>query len=407
MEAAADRNFRQVCKYVGHGIGREGDDDVEVRRSARLTAIRSGYAEGAHACLRTVFRPNPPHGRRERRWTGCARGSKIGGLKPIIAPRIFPMSDLPTSTLGRTGATVTKLAYGAMELRGPRPDVGGREVTPDQAKTILNAVLDAGITLIDTSPDYGGSEAYIGEFIAHRRDEYFLSSKCGCAVNPPAGERPGHVYTRENVRAGVEQSLRRMKTDRIDLVQFHISPSRAELEANDSVAELVELQREGKIRFLGMSGVLPNLTDHIAMGVFDAFQIPYSALEREHEGAIHDAAVAGAGTIVRGGVARGVPVARPESLERLPERFRATYAKRRDLWDDSGLDVVADGMPRMEFMLRFTLSHPDMTTTIVGTLNPAHLDDNLAAARKGVLPADQYAEAKRRLDEATRPAAVA
>jgi aryl-alcohol dehydrogenase-like predicted oxidoreductase len=60
----------------------------------------------------------------------------------------------------------------------------------------------------------------------------------------------------------------------------------------------------------------------------------------------------------------------------------------------------------MEFMLRFTLSHPDMTTTIVGTLNPAHLADNLAAARKGPLPADQYGEAKRRLDAATKTAAA-
>ena len=63
------------------------------------------------------------------------------------------MSDIPTSTLGRTGETVTKLAYGAMELRGAIPGMGGREVTPDQANTILNAVLDAGITMIDTSPD--------------------------------------------------------------------------------------------------------------------------------------------------------------------------------------------------------------------------------------------------------------
>ena len=86
------------------------------------------------------------------------------------------MSDLPTSVLGRTGATVTKLAYGAMELRGARPDIGGRDVQPEQASAILNAVLDGGITLIDTSPDYGRSEAYIGEFISHRRSEFFLSS---------------------------------------------------------------------------------------------------------------------------------------------------------------------------------------------------------------------------------------
>jgi aryl-alcohol dehydrogenase-like predicted oxidoreductase len=317
------------------------------------------------------------------------------------------MSDLPTSVLGRTGATVTKLAYGAMELRGARPDIGGRDVTPDQASTILNAVLDGGITLIDTSPDYGRSEAYIGEFISHRRSEFFLTSKCGCPVNPPPGERPPHVFTRENIRAGVEQSLRRMKTDHIDLVQFHISPSRAELEANDSVAELVELQREGKVRFIGMSGVLPNLTDHIAMGVFDAFQIPYSALEREHEAPIHDAAAAGAGTIIRGGVARGLPANPQASLERLPERFRQAYARRRDLWDVAELDAVLGGMSRMEFMLRFTISHPDMTTTIVGTANPQHLADNLAAAKKGPLPADQYAEAKRRLDRAAQATAPA
>ena len=317
------------------------------------------------------------------------------------------MSDLPTSVLGRTGATVTKLAYGAMELRGRIPGRGGRDVSPAEAGAILNAVLDAGISLIDTSPDYGRSEELIGESISNRRSEFFLSSKCGCPVNPPEGERPPHVFTRANVRAGVEQSLRRMKTDHIDLVQFHISPSRAELEKNDSVAELVELQREGKIRFIGMSGTLPNLTDHIAMGVFDAFQIPYSALERDHEAPIRDAAAAGAGTIIRGGVARGTPVAGPEAIERLPEQFRQTYARRRDLWDEAGLDDVLDGMSRMEFMLRFTISHPEMTTTIVGTANPQHLADNVAAARKGPLPADQYSEAKRRLDVAAKAQAAA
>ena len=70
--------------------------------------------------------------------------------------------------------------------------------------------------------------------------------------------------------------------------------------------ELNALRREGKIRFLGMSGTLPHLPDHIAMGVFDAFQIPYSLLEREHEQLITDAANAGSGTIIRGGVARGI-----------------------------------------------------------------------------------------------------
>jgi aryl-alcohol dehydrogenase-like predicted oxidoreductase len=314
------------------------------------------------------------------------------------------MSDLPTAVLGRTGQSVTQLAYGAMELNGQAPG-RFRDDSSAEAGALLNAVLDAGITLIDTSPDYGLSEERIGEHIAHRRGEYFLASKCGCPVDQPPGAgspgKLGHVYTRQNVRAGVEQSLKRMRTDHLDLVQFHISPSRADLAENDSVAELIQLQREGKVRFIGMSSNLPDLPDHIAMGVFDVFQIPYSALQREHEQLIQDAADAGAGVIVRGGVARGLPVGGLQTLSHLPAQSREAFAKRGDVWETAKLDEVADGMGRMEFMLRFTISHPGMTTTIVGTANLAHLADNVAVAKKGVLRADQYAEAKRRLDAAT------
>ena len=310
------------------------------------------------------------------------------------------MSDLPTATLGRTNLEVTKLGYGAMELRGG----GGRRaraIDDEGVGKVLNAVLDGGINFIDTSPDYGQSEERIGKYISHRRDEFFLASKCGCPINqPPPGEgqRPPHIFTRENVRAGVEQSLTRMKTDHLDLVQFHASPARSVLEENESVEELHELQREGKIRFLGMSGTLPHLPDHIAMGVFDAFQIPYSALEREHEQLISDAANAGSGAIIRGGVARGMPAAQDADLSGLPERFRQMAEQRRRRWEGANLDDLMEAMSSMEFMLRFTMSHPHMSTTIVGTANPEHLADNLEAARKGPLPEDVYAEALRRLD---------
>lgn len=312
------------------------------------------------------------------------------------------MSDLPTATLGRTGLTVTKLGYGAMELRGRRGPIG-RDVDPADAARLLNQVLDAGINFIDTSPDYGDSEELIGKTISHRRDEFYLASKCGCPVDqaPPApGERPSHVFTRENVRAGVEQSLHRMKTDHLDVVQFHISPSRSELEKNASVEELELLKQEGKVRFIGMSGTLPNLADHIEMGVFDEFQIPYSAVEREHEEWITKAAQAGAGTVIRGGVARGIPAGRGRNLDQLPERFRQAFQRRRDLWAQAQLADLLGDMSTMEFMLRFTITHPDMHTTIVGTSNAQHLEDNLNAARKGPLPADIYEQAKRRLDAA-------
>jgi aryl-alcohol dehydrogenase-like predicted oxidoreductase len=312
------------------------------------------------------------------------------------------MSDLPTATLGRTGLEVTKLGYGAMELRGG--ERARRDVDAGTAGEILNAVLDAGINFIDTSPDYGVSEELIGEHISQRRDEYLLASKCGCPVNqpPPAeGQRPAHVFTPENIRAAVEQSLSRMRTDHLDLVQFHISPSRDTLEENGAVDALAELRDEGKTRFIGMSGTLPNLIDHIDMGVFDAFQIPYSALEREHEDAIRDAAVAGSGTIIRGGVARGAPSVDDETLASYPDFFRPMVEARRDRWEQADLDDLLDDMTRMEFMLRFTLSHPDMHTTIVGTANLQHLANNVAVAQKGPLAPDVYETAKQRLAAAT------
>jgi aryl-alcohol dehydrogenase-like predicted oxidoreductase len=311
----------------------------------------------------------------------------------------WEMSDLPTTTFGRTGLTVTKLGYGAMELRGAGGGGMAREVDESTVGPLLNAVLDGGINLIDTSPDYGRSEELIGEHLSKRRDEFTLTSKCGCAVSTdgtPTGFGQ-HTFTRENVRAGVEQSLRRMRTDHLDAVQFHASPEWSTLVDNESVAELEALRDEGKIRFIGMSGTLPNIEGHISAGVFDVFQIPYSAIERDHEETISAAAATGAGIIIRGGVARGIPAARPESLERLPERFREVFTERRDRFDRANLDDLLGDMSRMEFMLRFTISHPDMHTTIVGTANPRHLQANLEAAAKGPLPADVYATAKERL----------
>src|SRR5487761_429615 len=229
-----------------------------------------------------------------------------------------------TRALGRTGANVTILGYGAMELRG---QPGGPEITDEEAGRLLNAVLDDGINLIDTSPDYGRSEELVGTHVGHRRDEFFLASKCGCPVVFPADVPPPypHDYSQQNVRADVEQSLRRLRTDRLDLVQVHMSPSRATLEEDHTIETLKELQAEGKIRFIGMSGILPNLPDHIAMDVFDAFQIPYSAVQRDHENLITEAADKGAGTLIHGGAARGAASA---SATGRPRAWRPSSTRR-------------------------------------------------------------------------------
>ncbi len=304
--------------------------------------------------------------------------------------------------LGRTGTEVSALGFGAMELRGAP---AGPAIPDDEAGRLLGAVLDGGINLIDTSIDYGRSEELIGRYLAHRRDEYFLASKCGCPapqlwlkLRPRLTLRRSHDYRPLNIKAGVEQSLRRLRTDRLDLVQVHHSPTRARLEADHAVQTLDALRDQGKVRFIGMSGTLPNLPEHIAMGVFDVFQIPYSAVQREHEDLITTAAQAGAGTLIRGGMARGGPA---DDWRSEPLGMPAGEGPRR--WHAAGLAELLDGMSGAEFTLRFTLGHPGISTVIVGTSRLDHLRANLASAAKGPLPADLYAEARRRLEPPGRP----
>lgn len=304
---------------------------------------------------------------------------------------------IPTRTLGRTGAEVTILGYGAMELRGS-DYLGGPALDDAEADRLLNQVLDLGVTLIDTAICYGHSEERIGAALSGRREEFFLASKAGCALHLPGDVNPGpdtHDWSAANVRAGVEQSLRRLRTDRLDLVQVHLSPSRSLMESEGTVAELQKLREEGKVRFIGMSGTLPELPDHIDMRVFDEFQMPYSALQPELDSVISRAADAHAGVIVRGGTARGTGSAE-KNLAVQP--LSATGPSAQDRWHAANLDELVDeGMTRHEFILRYTLSHPGVTTAIVGTGNIEHLRTNVAIASRGPLPTDVYTEARRRL----------
>ena len=293
---------------------------------------------------------------------------------------------LPTATLGRTCLTVTCLGFGAMEIRGTRI-WGGRPVTDDQAKTILNAVLDAGINFIDTSNDYGRSEEFIGKFIAGRRSEYILATKCGCNVtrrDEHTDDTP-HVWTRENLFRGLHESLGRMKTDYVDIIQLHNPPADV-CEQAGLVDALNEMRQQGKARFISVSTTIPHLPIYLKWGVFDTFQIPYSALERDHEDWIAEAGKAGIGIIVRGGVAKGEPGVGLGRGERW-EKFEAAK-----------LDELREaGESRTSFLLRYTLTHPYANTIIVGTLYPEHLAENVQAASRGPLAPVVYAEAKRRL----------
>jgi len=179
-----------------------------------------------------------------------------------------------------------------------------------------------------------------------------------------------------------------MKTDYVDVMQLH-NPTVEQCDQGGLVEVLQDMKRQGKVRWIGCSSTDPHLSTYIQRGVFDVFQIPYSALERQHEAAIQRAADAGAGVIVRGGVARGEPGVGLGNQDRWA------------VWEKAKMDELhSPGENRTQFLLRFTNSHPGMSTNIVGTKNPQHFDENVQAARRGDLPADVYLEAKRRLGRA-------
>ncbi len=293
---------------------------------------------------------------------------------------------------GKTGFTTSRLGYGAMELSGPPR---ARNISEADAIRFLNRVVDLGITYIDTSIDYGLSETLIGKALAHRRDEFLLASKCACAVGiePCAHAEEKHVFTGENVIAGVEQSLRRMKTDRLDCVQVHGDPTLNTLEEGGVIEALVRLKQQGKVRAIGISSRLPKLAEFVDVESFDLIQVPYSALQRTNEDAIAKLKQAGKAIVARGVTGRGAP-----AKDWATRPIGTRDGEVRDRWERAKLDELLNGMSRLEFMIRFVMANPNIDVALVATTNENHLADDAAIAARGPLDASLYAEACARLD---------
>ncbi len=298
------------------------------------------------------------------------------------------MSRIPERTLGRTELVVSQLGFGAMELRGERI-WGGRPCNTSEARTILNAALDEGINFIDTANDYGTSELYIGRYLAERRDKFYLATKCGCNMQFAGDhDETPHIWTRENIMHNIADSLMKLNTSYVDILQLH-NPDVESCKRNELVGVLHELKNAGVTRYIGCSTTTPHFEEYIKWNVFDVFQVPYSALQRTHENLITKAAQNGAGIIIRGGVGMGEP-----GKARGKQEAWALFEKAR-------LDELRDpNESRIDFLLRFTITHPHCDTTIVGTKDHNHLLENIATVREGPLSPEIYEEAKKRLSDA-------
>ncbi|MEM9703952.1 MAG: aldo/keto reductase, partial [Planctomycetota bacterium] len=150
--------------------------------------------------------------------------------------------------LGRTGFFVSPVSFGAFKIgrnRGIKYPTPYPLPTEAEAERLLNAALDAGVTLIDTAPAYGLSEARVGRYLSHRRGEFVLSTKVGerWGMTPSGGTNSRYDYSRSAVLSSVLQSLKRLKTDAVDLLLIH-SDGRDELiqHETDVVPTMQELK---------------------------------------------------------------------------------------------------------------------------------------------------------------------
>ncbi len=296
--------------------------------------------------------------------------------------------------LGKTELTVSRIGYGAMELAGaPR----ARAIDERDAIRFINQVVDSGINYIDTSIDYGLSERLIGKALAHRRDEFTLASKCACQVGVEASEDGGekHIYTGENVTAGVEQSLRRLKTSHLDVVQVHGNPTRKELEDGGVIEALLRLQKAGAVRHLGISSRLPLLAEFVDVDYFTVIQVPYSALQRQNEDVISALRRAGKAVVARGVTGRGAP-----GKQWTTRPIGTADREARDLWQGARLNELLGGMSPIEFMIRFAMTNDNVDVALVATTDAGHLASDVAYAMKGPLDMALFRAASERLEAA-------
>jgi aryl-alcohol dehydrogenase-like predicted oxidoreductase len=296
-------------------------------------------------------------------------------------PRLFVCyhPGMKRTRFGRTGFEVSPLGFGGAEI-------GLLETERSRVGAVLNALLDAGINLIDTAASYEGSEEMIGDSVGSRRAQYVLVSKCG-RKHPGL---PGEDWSAELIAASVDRSLKRLKTDRIDVMLLH-SCDLETLKRGEAVGALAKARDQGKIRFSGYSGDNEAAAYAVTLGDVAVLETSVSIADQANI----DAVLPGARKHDVGVLAkRPVANAAWKELDQQPG-FYKTYAKvytdrlRAMKIDPAALGFAGksdDAWP--ELALRFTLSQPGVHCAIIGTTNPENAKRNIAFAGKGPLPTD-------------------
>jgi aryl-alcohol dehydrogenase (NADP+) len=279
-------------------------------------------------------------------------------------------------TLGRTGIRVSPYALGTLMFATTMGN------DPADSARIIHKAIDAGINVVDTADAYGDSEEVVGKALEGRRDDVVLATKFG----RPIGQDPNHQgASRRWIVAAVEGSLRRLRTDHIDLYQLHRPDPDTDIE--ETLAALTDLIRSGKVRAIGASQTPAAdiveaqwVAERRGLARFHTEQPAYSILSRGIEREILPTVQRhGMGSLVWGPLAQGLLTGRnPGDLRRAGLARHLGDARRLGVVEQLQPLAADAGLPMTHLAMAFTIAHPGVTCALLGARTEAHLDDLLA-----------------------------
>ena len=301
---------------------------------------------------------------------------------------------LPARAIGSSGITASTIGLGTWAIGGWM--WGGT----DEAASIaaIRAAIDAGISLIDTAPAYGmgRSEEIVGKAIAGRRDEIVLATKCGLVWHTDKGRhffdqagKPVHRYLGpESIAHEVDQSLRRLGTDTIDLYITHWQDPTTPIA--ETMGALEDLRTAGKIRAIGASNVsAADLEACVAAGRLDAIQEQYSMVHRDIEADLvplcltHGVSILGYSSLALGLLSGKIGPERQfsgDDLRKTDPRFSVENRRRVATFaGDLAAMAEAHGATVAELVIAWTLRQPGITFALCGARNPDQSEENARA----------------------------
>ncbi|MCA1624910.1 MAG: aldo/keto reductase [Acidobacteria bacterium] len=280
---------------------------------------------------------------------------------------------------GKTDMEVSVLGFGGAEI-GYNPNQ-----TQADVNDLLNSALDAGLNVIDTAAAYKTSEELIGEAVGKRRKDFYLLTKCGAL---DAFTR--FDWSKKGILETIEQSLRNLKTDYLDITQLHSCDTEI-LQQGDCIEGLQRAREKGYTRYIGYSGDREEAKYAIEMDVFDSFQTSVNVVDQTPiDGNIKLASEKGLGVIAKRPIANAAwrDSVKPENSY-LHEYWERLQKLKFDFLDKSLEESISKA-------LRFTMSIPGVDTMIVGTTKPGRWSENAKFVAEGKLSSEEFEAIRQR-----------